>query len=49
MFVQKQFNKNSAEILAKEIDADIVELDPLAEDYIVNLYYVTGAILEGGK
>lgn len=49
VFVQKQFNKNSAEILAKEIDADIIELDPLAEDYIVNLYYVTGAILEGGK
>ena len=49
VFVQKQFNKNSAEILAKEIDADIIELDPLAEDYIANLYYVTGAILEGGK
>ena len=49
VFVQKQFNKNSAEILAKEIDADIIELDPLAEDYIVNLYYVTGAIVESGK
>lgn len=49
VFVQKQFNKNSAEILAKEIDADIIELDPLAEDYIANLYYVTGAILEGEK
>ena len=49
VFVQKQFNKNSAEILAKEIDADIIELDPLAEDYIANLYYVTGAIVESGK
>lgn len=45
VFVQKQFNKNSAEIIAREIDADVIELDPLAEDYIANLYYVTDAIL----
>jgi len=44
IFTQKQFNKSSAEILAREIDAEIIELDPLAEDYISNLYYVTGAI-----
>ena len=45
VFVQKQFNKKSAEIIAREIDADVVELDPLAEDYIANLYHVTDAIL----
>jgi len=45
VFVQKQFNKSSAEILAKEIDAQVIELDPLAEDYIANLYHVTDAIL----
>jgi len=44
VFVQKQFNKNSAEIIAREIDADVIEIDPLAEDYIANLYYVTDAI-----
>ncbi|RKZ48200.1 MAG: ABC transporter substrate-binding protein [Gammaproteobacteria bacterium] len=44
VFVQKQFNKNSAEIIAREIAADVIELDPLAEDYIANLYYVTDAI-----
>ena len=44
VFVQKQFNKNSAEIIAREIDADVIELDPLDEDYIANLYYVTDAI-----
>ena len=44
VFVQKQFNKNSAEIIAREINADVIELDPLAEDYIANLYYVTDAI-----
>jgi len=45
VFVQKQFNKNSAEIIAREIAADVIELDPLAEDYIANLYYVTDAIM----
>jgi zinc transport system substrate-binding protein len=44
IFVQKQFNKNSAEIIAREIAAEVIELDPLAEDYISNLYYVTDAI-----
>jgi len=44
VFVQKQFNKNSTEIIAREISADVIELDPLAEDYIANLYYVTDAI-----
>jgi len=44
VFVQKQFNRNSAEIIAREIDAELIELDPLAEDYIANLYYVTDAI-----
>jgi zinc transport system substrate-binding protein len=44
VFVQKQFNKNSAKIIAREIDADVIELNPLAEDYIANLYYVTDAI-----
>lgn len=49
VFTQKQFNRDSAEILAQEIDADIIELDPLAEDYIANLYYVTNAIVESEK
>jgi len=44
VFVQKQFNKNSAEIIARELNAEVIELDPLAEDYIANLYYVTDAI-----
>ncbi len=44
VFSQKQFNKNYAEILAREISAYVVDLDPLAEDYIANLYYITNAI-----
>lgn len=43
IFVQK-FNKTYATIVAKQIDADLIELDPLDEDYIENLYHVTDII-----
>lgn len=44
IFVQPQFGKNYASIVANQIDAKLIELDPLAEDYIANLYYVTDII-----
>lgn len=44
VFVQKQSNKNYAFLFAKQIDAELVELDPLAEDYIKNLYHITDII-----
>lgn len=47
IFVQKQFNKASAEILAREINAQVIELDPLAENYIENLRQVANAIAQG--
>ena len=47
VYVQKQFNSASARVLAREINASIVELDPLAEDYIVNLRNVAQAIVAG--
>ncbi|HKK15667.1 MAG TPA: zinc ABC transporter substrate-binding protein [Gammaproteobacteria bacterium] len=47
VFVQKQFNPASARILAREINARIVELDPLAGNYIENLRRVTRAIKQG--
>jgi len=47
VYIQKQFNAASARILAREIDAGIVELDPLAEDYINNLRHVTQAFIAG--
>ncbi len=49
VYIQKQFNAASARILAREINAGIVELDPLAEDYINNLRDVTQAIIAGAK
>ncbi len=47
IYTQKQFNAASARTLAREINGHIVELDPLAEDYINNLRYVTQAIVAG--
>ncbi len=49
VFVQKQFNHASAEILAREIGAMVQEIDPLAENYIENLDFVTGEIIKGLK
>ena len=37
IFVQPQFDRKSAEIIAKEIGAKVVAIDPLAKDYIANL------------
>ena len=45
IFTQKQFNKDAAKIIAREINAELIELNPLAEDYIANLHYVTDAIV----
>ncbi len=47
VYIQKQFNNGSAKLLAKEINANVVELDPLAENYIENLRHVTQAIIMG--
>lgn len=45
IFVQRQFSRGYAEIIARQLKADIIELNPLAEDYINNLYHVTDAIV----
>lgn len=49
VFVQKQVNPSSAKILSREIGARVVELDPLAEDYIENLRRVARAIREAAS
>lgn len=49
IYVEKQFNAAAARLLAREIKAEIVELDPLAGDYITNLQKVTQAIVAGSK
>lgn len=47
VFIQPQFNNKSAEIIAKELGAKIISLDPLAFNYIENMSYITDRIVEG--
>ena len=49
VYVDKQYNSASARLLARETGADIVELDPLAEDYINNLKNVAQTIVAGAR
>ncbi len=37
IFIQEQFDTKSAEAIARQINGNVVPLDPLAEDYIENL------------
>ncbi|MGH8247189.1 MAG: metal ABC transporter solute-binding protein, Zn/Mn family, partial [Gammaproteobacteria bacterium] len=37
VFVQKQFNSPAVRALAEELGADMVEIDPLAENYVSNM------------
>ena len=37
IFVQRQFSQKSAESIAKQVNGNVVSLDPLARDYIKNL------------
>lgn len=47
VFVQPQFSQKSAEVLARQINAQIVRLDPLAENWVDNLRRAADA-LRGG-
>jgi zinc transport system substrate-binding protein len=46
IFVSPQFNIKSAEVIAREIGARIVMVDPLAKDYIANLKKIAIALSE---
>jgi zinc transport system substrate-binding protein len=43
VFVQPQFSKRSAEVIASELNARVVPLDPLAEDWKGNLLHAAEA------
>jgi len=47
IFVQTGFSTASAETIAKQIDGEVVEVDPLAKDYIDNLDRVSNAFAKG--
>jgi zinc transport system substrate-binding protein len=46
VFVQPQFSRRSAEVVADEIGARVVTIDPLARDWPDNLRRVTAALVE---
>jgi len=49
VYIEKQFSSASARLLASEIGARIVVLDPLAEDYINNMKKTAQAISAGAR
>lgn len=49
VFVSPQFNKKSAEVIAKEIGGRVEFLDPLAEDYFKNLRRAADAFVESAQ
>lgn len=49
VFIQQQHPARIAHTLARELDARIVPIDPLAEEYIYNLYSVGRQIAEAVK
>ena len=46
IFVSPQFNAKSARIIAKEIGGRVVFIDPLAKDYIKNMYKVLDELVQ---
>ncbi|GJM04891.1 MAG: cation ABC transporter substrate-binding protein [marine bacterium B5-7] len=47
IFVQPQFNDRAAKVIANELKAEIIILDPLAFNYIENMNMVADSILKG--
>jgi zinc transport system substrate-binding protein len=50
IFIQPQFSSSAAQTIADALGCDVVDLDPLAEDYLVNLRTMAARIaaaLEG--
>jgi zinc transport system substrate-binding protein len=43
IFVQPQFSRQSAEVIAREVGAEVVPIDPLARDWLANLKRVAEA------
>ena len=44
IFIEPEFNPKSAEVIAREMNASITTLDPLAADYLNNMRYAGRAI-----
>ncbi|MCJ7443594.1 MAG: zinc ABC transporter substrate-binding protein [Methanotrichaceae archaeon] len=46
IFVEPEFNPKPAEVIAREMDAQVVTIDPLAGNYLENMRYVGSKIAE---
>lgn len=46
IFVEPEYNPKSAEVIAREMNASIVVLDPLADNYLENMRYAGNKIAE---
>lgn len=46
VFVQKQFSSKTAQVVAREIDGQVVPLDPLARDYVGTMEDIAEAFAE---
>ncbi len=44
VFVQKQFSRSAAQAVARAIGGEVIELDPLAEDFVANMRQVAQAL-----
>lgn len=46
IFIQKQFSKNSAKVIARAIKGKVVEIDPLAKEWLNNIKFMADAIIK---
>lgn len=49
IFVEPQYVKRSAQMIAQEMGAELVEVDPLAKDYIENMQKVMNAFVRSAQ
>ena len=49
IFIQKEFDMNNASIIANELDGNLVQIDPLSEDWNDNLLFITDQIAKSSK
>lgn len=49
VFVQPQFSKRSAQTIAKNLDAVVIETDPLSYDFIGNIHHLIDAITQAAQ
>lgn len=47
IFVQPQFSRKSAQVVAQAVNGVVIHIDPLARDYIENLERMAQAVVEG--